>query len=133
MHILNGKKHKVPNMAPNKSLDVEVTRGALRDIGARIAQIRLGKNLTQAGLAEESGASERSIKRLEAGENTSLDTLIRVLSALNLGDRLLLALPNPAIRPTERVRNDGRERRRARERHTTPKATDWAWGEGAGE
>lgn len=125
--------HNTPNMAPNISQSAETARAALRDIGRRIAQIRLSRNLTQAGLAEETGASERSIKRLEAGENTTLDTLLRVLIALNLADRLLLALPNPAIRPAERVRHVGRERRRARESHAAPKATAWAWGEEPGE
>ncbi|KLO28218.1 helix-turn-helix domain-containing protein [Mycobacterium haemophilum] len=101
----------------------------LRDLGTRIARIRLGRNLTQASLAKEAGASVRSIKRLEAGENTSLDTLIRVLAALNLSDRLSSALPNPDVRPVERVKREGHERQRARERKTVPKATDWAWGD----
>jgi transcriptional regulator with XRE-family HTH domain len=93
------------------------------------ARIRLSRNLTQASLAEEAGASVRSIKRLEAGENTSLDTLIRVLGALNLGDRLPNALPDPDVRPIERVKREGHERQRARQRKAVPKATDWAWGE----
>lgn len=101
----------------------------LRELGTRIARIRLSRNLAQTSLAREAGASVRSIKRLEAGENVSLDTLIRVLGALNLGDRLSRALPDPDIRPIERVRHEGRERQRARERNTVQKATDWAWGE----
>lgn len=103
--------------------------GELRDLGTRIARIRLSRNITQANLAEEAGASVRSIKRLEAGENTSLDTLIRVLGALNLGDRLSNALPDPDVRPIERIKREGHERQRARQHETVPKATDWAWGE----
>lgn len=101
----------------------------LKSIGARIAQLRLGRNLTQASLAKEAGTSVSSIKRLEAGGNTSLETLLRVLGALGLADRLLDALPDPAVRPIERVKLGGRERRRASGTTPTPSASDWAWGE----
>jgi len=109
---------------------IEATTQAL---GARLARLRLSRNLTQAELAQEAGASVPSIKRLEAGKNTSLDTVLRVLGALKLGDRLLEILPDPSVRPVERVRYKGRERRRARPRRdaskATGKATDWTWGD----
>jgi transcriptional regulator with XRE-family HTH domain len=116
-------------MALSKRGSTGTVEGELRELGTRIARIRLGRNLTQASLARQAGASVRSIKRLEAGENTSLDTFIRVLAALNLGDRLSSALPDPDVRPVERVKHEGHERQRARDRSTVPKATDWAWGE----
>ncbi|WP_256647027.1 helix-turn-helix domain-containing protein [Thermomonas paludicola] len=98
-------------------------------LGTRLARLRLSRNLTQASLAREAGASLSSIKRLEAGENTSMETFLRVLKALGMEARLLDALPNPDVRPVERVRHGGRERRRARTKAGTPKATAWAWGE----
>lgn len=116
-------------MAPILAQGFTTVERELRDLGTRIARIRLSRNLTQASLARETGASVRSIKRLEAGENVSLDTLIRVLAALNLGDRLAAALPDPDVRPAERIRHEGHERQRARERNAVQKATDWAWGE----
>jgi transcriptional regulator with XRE-family HTH domain len=105
---------------------------ALRTLGARLAGLRLSRNLTQASLAREAGASVSSIKRLEAGENTSLDTLLRVLTALGLDARLLDFLPDPEVRPVERVKHGGRERRRARASAQPGKATDWAWGDEGG-
>ncbi|ROR24656.1 helix-turn-helix protein [Comamonas sp. BIGb0124] len=101
----------------------------LLEIGERLTRLRLSRNLTQATLAREAGASVSSIKRLEAGENTSLDTFLRVLGALGLDERLSAVLPDPEVRPVERVRHGGRERRRAREKAVPAKATDWAWGE----
>ncbi|WP_368310092.1 helix-turn-helix domain-containing protein [Luteibacter sp. CQ10] len=115
----------IPNAA-SKSGSVEIT---MRDLGVRLARVRLARNLTQARLAHEAGTSLPSIKRLEAGRNSSLDTLLRVLRALDLGDRLLDILPNPDVRPVERVQNEGHERRRARTQTEAPKASDWAWGE----
>lgn len=99
----------------------------MRDLGIRLAQVRLSRNLTQARLAQEAGTSLPSIKRLEAGRNSSLDTLLRVLRALNLGDRILDILPNPNVRPVERVLHQGQERRRARTKTEATKASDWAW------
>ncbi|RMX08257.1 XRE family transcriptional regulator [Corticibacter populi] len=115
----------------NSKIDEPSTlAGDLRSLGGKLAKLRLSRNLTQAHVAREAGASISSIKRLEAGENTSLETLLRVLGVLGLKNRLLECLPDPDVRPVERVRHGGRERRRAREKNpTTPKATDWAWGE----
>lgn len=101
----------------------------MRDLGIRLAQVRLSRNLTQARLAQEAGTSLPSIKRLEAGRNSSLDTLLRVLRALNLGDPILDILPNPNVRPVERVLHQGQERRRARTKTEATKASDWAWAE----
>lgn len=101
----------------------------MQALGGRLAELRLSRNLTQAQLAREAGASVPSIKRLEAGRNSSLDTVLRVLGALNLGDRILEMLPDPGVRPVERVRLKGRERRRARPRSDAPKAGSWSWGD----
>jgi transcriptional regulator with XRE-family HTH domain len=104
-------------------------KAAMRELGSRMARIRLSRNLTQARLAREAGASVSSIKRIELGENTSLDTFIRVLMALNLEDHLSGFLPNPDVRPVERIRREGRERKRARGHAVVAKASEWAWGE----
>lgn len=119
----------VSNMTLNDGGASVTVEGHRRDLGARIARIRLSRNLTQANLALEAGASVRSIKRLEAGENISLDTFIRVLMALDMEDHLRTILPDPDVRPVERIRREGHERQRARGRSAVTKATDWAWGE----
>ena len=105
---------------------------SLHGLGARLARIRLARNLTQANLARESGTSVASIKRIEAGENASLDTFIRVLTALRLANRLETFLPDPDVRPVERVKR-GHERQRARGHAPAAKVTEWAWGEDADE
>jgi len=116
-------------MTPNHLSFPNGIEASMRDLGARLARIRLSRNLTQARLAQEAGVSLPSIKRLEAGRNSSLDTFLRVLRALKLGDRILDILPNPDVRPVERVQREGRERRRARTPKEAPEASDWAWGE----
>jgi len=39
----------------------------LEELGGRLASVRLGRNLTQAALAEEAGVSKRTVERLESG------------------------------------------------------------------
>jgi transcriptional regulator with XRE-family HTH domain len=101
----------------------------LRALGERVAKLRLSRNLTQANVAREAGASVSSVKRLEAGENTSLDTFLRVLAVLGVEQHVLAALPDPAVRPVERVQYAGRERQRARVRvKEAAAAPEWTWG-----
>lgn len=106
----------------------------LREVGRRIASLRLSRNLTQSQLAEGADISRSTVRRLEAGEATTLETYIRVLEALGLGVDIDAMLPDPSIRPVDRVRLRGQERQRARPGVPEPKkASDWAWGEEAEE
>lgn len=105
-------------------------RHQLSRIGKRIAGIRLSRNLTQEQLGDLSGSSRNTIRRLEAGEVVSLETFLRVLAALDLETDIGARLPDPSVRPVDRVRLQGKERQRARPKEDAqPKASEWAWGE----
>jgi len=54
----------------------------------RLESIRLSRNTTQTQLAEEAGVSPRTIGRLEKGEGVSMDTFIRVMTALGIQNSL---------------------------------------------
>jgi len=95
----------------------------------QIEAIRLSRNLTQAQLALESGVALRTIGRMEKGQGVSLDTFIRVLTALKLQHALAALLPDPTIRPMERIQTGGRERLRARPRQIAEEQGPWAWGD----
>lgn len=118
-------------MSQNSALAPPPLQTALRELGGRLADIRLSRNLTQAQLANEAGVSLSSIKRLEAGQNTSLDTFLRVLRALGLTNHLATVLPDPTVRPVERVQRQGRQRQRARP-GTAPPAAAWTWDDAEG-
>lgn len=64
-------------------------------LGQLIASRRLEQDLTQAAVAEASGVSEPTIRRLEAGQSTQLANWLRVLTALGLVDRLAHLEPEP--------------------------------------
>lgn len=98
-------------------------------LGKGLAAYRLNQNLTQRQLADDASVSIKALRRLESGQNTSLDTLVRVLEALGLGDRLELLAPAANIRPVDRVRlPTGSERKRARPASHKSTST-WTWGD----
>ena len=95
----------------------------------RLEQIRLTKNITQAQLAKEAGISLRTMGRLEKGQGVSLDTFIRVLMELGIQQNLAALLPDPTVRPMDRINIRGKERKRARPSKTTEEKKRWAWGD----
>ena len=96
----------------------------------RLESIRLSRNITQQQLAEEAGISTRTIRRLEKGQGVSLDTFIRVLSALRIQHSLENLLPDPTVRPIERVGLGTGERKRARPVPVSQERPAWSWGDG---
>jgi transcriptional regulator with XRE-family HTH domain len=85
----------------------------LEELGRRLRQTRLRRNLTQLRLGEEAGVSLATIRNLEDGKPSQLLTLIRVLRVLDLLGGLERAIPEPPPSPVEQLRLRGRERQRA--------------------
>jgi transcriptional regulator with XRE-family HTH domain len=118
---------KITNQATDEAL--------LRELGGRLAQARLEKNLTQAQLAIQAGISKRTVERLEAGKaGTQLSAFVRVCRALELIERLEILVPETAPSPMTQLKLGGRKRRRA----SAPKAPGaihesapgtWTWGD----
>ncbi|MEZ6001263.1 helix-turn-helix domain-containing protein [Hyphomonas sp.] len=98
-------------------------------LGKRLDEIRLSRNIAQADLAEEAGISRSTLTRLSDGKPVSLDSFVRIMQALRLTDHLAALLPDPAVRPVDRVRFDGAKRQRASSRRTEP--AEWRWAEEA--
>ena len=97
----------------------------------RLENIRLSRNITQIQLAKEAGVSLRTIGRLEKGQGVSVDTFIRILTALGIQQNLEALLPDPTVRPVERVGiGGGGERKRARPDLHRDERAMWSWGDG---
>ena len=99
------------------------------DMCKKLVRIRLTRNITQKFLAEQAGVSVRTIRRLEKGLGVSLDTFIRVLTALGVQQNLESLLPDPRIRPIDRVALKGVERKRAKPGKISEEKTAWVWGD----
>ena len=98
---------------------------ALRESGRRFAQIRLGRNITQAELALRAGVSKRSLERLEAGAGgLRLDVFFAVCGALGLMQRFESLLPEVQMSPQDIL-----ARRTLPKRARRRKSADNEWGE----
>ena len=111
-------------------------RAILERIGRRLRSARLSRNWSQAALAREAGISKRTLERLEAGESAQLTSLIRVLRALGLLDRLDALLPSTRPDPIELLERGGRPPVRASPApdgdRIHPASQPWSWGDADG-
>ena len=93
--------------------ETSTTIEILQEIGARLQVLRLQQNITAAQFAKRAGVSLRTVNRAEAGENTSLETTIRLLRAANRLGALEAFLPVPLVSPLQLAKMRGHERQRA--------------------
>lgn len=115
-------------------IDAQLTDDAVLDeLGRRLARTRLERNFTQAELGEEAGVGLATVQRIEAGGPARLTSFIRVLRVLGLLDALELLVPEPTPSPIERLKLQGRQRRRAAHPRAAgkqgPEAERWVWGD----
>jgi len=105
----------------------------LAELGSRLEQARLARNITQAELARDAGVSVRTLARLEAGEPVRTSALVRVLRALGETEALERLLPEPAPRPLALLERRGSRRQRASAPRTAERASEepepapWRW------
>jgi len=92
----------------------------VKEIGYRLKQMRLKKNITQDELAKISGLNRATISQLENGRAATLLTLVQVLRAMNKLDLLNILFEVPDISPLEMVRM----KKQTRERATRKKITE---------
>ena len=83
-------------------------------LGKQLKELRIAKNLDQITTAEKAGISEKALRNLEAGRGSSIETLVRVLKALDSLDGLRLLAPKPAVSPLAVLRHSETARRRVR-------------------
>ncbi len=89
-------------------------------LGGGLRAMRLGKNFTQTELAAKAGVAPRSITNLENGLGSSVDTLIRVLKALDATDAIDRLAPQPTVSPMAMLRTPTPPRRARKPRKPRP-------------
>ncbi|MGC1481026.1 MAG: helix-turn-helix transcriptional regulator [Chthoniobacterales bacterium] len=110
----------------------DLTDGSiLLEMGNRLSDLRLARNLTQAALAERAGVSKRTVERLESGQvATQMSGFLRVCRALELLERFNDLVPEVLPGPMEQLKNRGHKRQRASGAKSTPdRRGDWTWGD----
>ena len=109
--------------------ETATSQWTMKEVGFRLAKIRLFRNITQESLAQSAGIGVRTLRRLERGESSTLDSFLRVVIALGFTDDLLGIFPVHDIRPIERMESKRKERKRARPREVIPTDSTWTWKE----
>jgi putative transcriptional regulator len=105
-------------------------RAILEELGQRLRDARLGRNLSQSHVAEDAGIGRFTLQRMEAGGSTSLLNFVRVLRALGLLASLDRVLPEATPSPIDEVERRGRRRQRASSsRNPATKSRVWRWGD----
>ena len=97
-------------MALTSTTDIEI----LREIGARLRAYRLQRNLAQADLATRAGVNRTTIRDIEAGKDSQLSTLVKLLRALGRLEDIDAFLPRPSVSPIQLMKSRGKPRQRAR-------------------
>ncbi|MEI6521664.1 MAG: helix-turn-helix domain-containing protein [bacterium] len=67
------------------------------ELGRRIRELRLRKNITQQDLADKAVVSLNVVKRLEGGSGTTVGLMIRILVALERTDWIELLEPKAPL------------------------------------
>ena len=98
----------------------------IKELGKKIKTYRIMKGLSQQELEDLTGVSVRSISRLEQGYSVQLDTLLKILLALDLGDNIELLVPDQTKRPSYYLeQSDDRPKRVRKRRENENKSFKW--------
>jgi transcriptional regulator with XRE-family HTH domain len=84
-------------------------------LGERLKRLRLDRNLDQRSTAEKAGISEKALRNLESGRGSTVETLLRVLKALDYLQGLDLLAPEISVNPLDLLRQS-KSRTRAPQR-----------------
>jgi transcriptional regulator with XRE-family HTH domain len=69
------------------------------ELGRRIRQLRLSRNIDQRAAAAKAGVTRAALQNLEAGRGSSVQTLLRTLKALNYLEGIEILAPQPTVNP----------------------------------
>lgn len=97
-----------------------------KEVGRRLKELRLRKNLTQVELAAAVSVARATIERLENG-NGKISTLIAVLRELGQLDNFDLLIPDQPVSPLVLAERLGRQRERAGKKRAPKQAAETDW------
>ncbi len=75
-----------------------------RQLGERLRRLRVLKRRDQQTLADQAGVSIRALSRLETGRGSTLETVLRILYALQETGAIDALAPEPTIDPVAMLR-----------------------------
>ncbi len=73
-------------------------------LGERLRRLRINRNLDQRTTAEKAGISEKALRNLEGGHGSTVETLLRVLKALDHLQGIEMLAPEISVNPLDLLR-----------------------------
>lgn len=98
----------------------------LKEIGKRIRDLRISKNMLQKELAQKAGVSPKTMERIENGENVKVENLLNVFRVLGLLQNVDILIPEQQFLFLEK---ESSKRKRASKKKTTENDYMWKWGD----
>ncbi|MBO5336392.1 MAG: helix-turn-helix domain-containing protein [Lachnospiraceae bacterium] len=98
----------------------------LKEMGQRIKDIRIGQSLTQKELCEKAGVSFNTVVRIENGEGSNINNLMRIMRALGLIENFNLLIPEQEQLPEEAFKSEYKRKRVSKSRLDK---VEWQWGD----
>ena len=105
------------------NFDAMTDKAVAAEIGRRIEQMRLAKNLTQQQLADEIGLSRVSYRKLVNGSG-KFENIIALLRALGRLDLVEQFVPEQPVSPMQQLKLKGKQRKRASGAHAQKADSD---------
>ena len=101
----------------------------MRQIGTKLKELRIEKNMKQAELADASGVSVFTISSVENGKTTSLLTIVQLLRALEHLDYLDVFFQEDTISPIAyaKLLKNSRKKQRVKSSNTEINKGDSEW------
>ena len=101
----------------------------MRQIGSKLKELRIEKNMKQAELADASGVSVFTISSVENGKTTSLLTIVQLLRALEHLDYLDRFFQEETISPVAyaKLMKNNKKKIRVKSSNTETKEGDSEW------
>jgi transcriptional regulator with XRE-family HTH domain len=115
--------------------DLTTDKAILEELGRRLRQVRLARNVSQAALAKEAGMARFTLQRIEEGQSSSTTNLVKLLRALDLLEELDALIPEPADRPVDQLlrRSERRQRAGSPRKRRDEGPSQWRWGDEEGK
>lgn len=99
----------------------------LKELGERIRQYRIARDLTQTELANMCGISLSTETRIENGEDTKFSNIIKIMNALNISENLDVLIPEQ--KPDLKAIFEQKAPRQRASRSNKKDDSLWTWGE----
>jgi len=110
-----------------KITGVESNIFILEELGRRIKDARIAISMTQKEMALKAGISEKTVERIEKGENVKIENLLNIFRVLNFLQNFEILIPEQEVLIEEMM--DKKKRKRASRKKEAMNNSDWKWGE----